>query len=116
LRRLAFDHDVTVPKTTYLTALVKGRTDRVSKGFSDEWGQRGLGGRRRRLCWIPLVRRLFANGYAALCVDFLWGSKANISNLLAHLRFEPLRLDVTFLRSLEAGEICGPACPASPIH
>src|SRR5271170_2587667 len=60
---------------------------------------------------------LIANGYTVLCVDnFFTGSKANISGLLAHPRFELLRHDVTFPLYVEVDEIYNLACPASPIH
>src|SRR5271170_6763632 len=64
-----------------------------------------------------LCDRLVANGYTVLCVDnFFTGSKANISGLLAHPRFELLRHDVTFPLYVEVDEIYNLACPASPIH
>jgi hypothetical protein len=114
-RRL--DHDVAVLKTTYLSALVKGRTDRVGKGFSDEWGQRSLGDQRRRLCWVPLARQAHRLEIRRpLRRQFPTGSRANINNLLAHLRFESLRRNVTFPPSVEVDEISNPACPASPVY
>jgi len=64
-----------------------------------------------------LCDQLIANGYTVLCVDnFFTGSKANISGLLAHPRFELLRHDVTFPLYVEVDEIYNLACPASPIH
>jgi UDP-glucuronate decarboxylase len=64
-----------------------------------------------------LCDRLIASGHTVLCVDnFFTGSKANISGLLAHPRFELLRHDVTFPLYVEVDEIYNLACPASPIH
>jgi UDP-glucuronate decarboxylase len=52
-----------------------------------------------------------------LCVDNLFtGTRANISHLLNHPRFEFQRHDVTFPLYVEMDEIYNLACPASPIH
>ena len=64
-----------------------------------------------------LCERLIAEGHDVLCVDnFFTGSKANISHLMEHQRFELLRHDVTFPLYVEVDEIYNLACPASPIH
>jgi UDP-glucuronate decarboxylase len=64
-----------------------------------------------------LCERLVAEGHDVLCVDnFFTGSKANISHLMKHPRFELMRHDVTFPLYVEVDEIYNLACPASPIH
>ena len=62
-----------------------------------------------------LVDRLLADGYEVVGVDNLFtGSKANISHLRDHERFEFIRHDVTFPLYLEVDLIFNMACPASP--
>jgi len=62
-----------------------------------------------------LVDRLLADGYEVVGVDNLFtGSKANISHLREHERFEFIRHDVTFPLYLEVDLIFNMACPASP--
>ena len=64
-----------------------------------------------------LIDRLIAAGDEVLCVDNLFtGSKANISHLLGHPRFEFMRHDVCFPLFVEVDAIYNLACPASPIH
>jgi len=64
-----------------------------------------------------LCDRLLAQGHDVLCVDnFFTGTKANITDLIKHPRFELLRHDVTFPLYVEVDEIYNLACPASPIH
>jgi UDP-glucuronate decarboxylase len=64
-----------------------------------------------------LCDRLVADGYDVLCVDnYFTGTRANVSHLLDHPRFELLRHDVTFPLYVEVDEIYNLACPASPIH
>jgi UDP-glucuronate decarboxylase len=64
-----------------------------------------------------LIDRLIAAGDEVLCVDNLFtGSKANISHLLSHPRFEFMRHDVCFPLFVEVDAIYNLACPASPIH
>jgi UDP-glucuronate decarboxylase len=64
-----------------------------------------------------LCEYLLRQGHDVLCVDnFYTGSKHNISNLLAHPRFELMRHDVTFPLYVEVDEIYNLACPASPVH
>jgi UDP-glucuronate decarboxylase len=64
-----------------------------------------------------LCERLLADGRDVLCVDnYFTGTKANITPLLGHPRFELLRHDVTFPLYVEVDEIYNLACPASPIH
>lgn len=62
-----------------------------------------------------LVDRLLADGYEVVGVDNLFtGSRANISHLRDHERFEFIRHDVTFPLYLEVDLIFNMACPASP--
>lgn len=62
-----------------------------------------------------LADRLLADGYEVIGVDNLFtGSKANISHLRGHERFEFIRHDVTFPLYLEVDLIFNMACPASP--
>jgi len=64
-----------------------------------------------------LCERLLGDGYDVLCVDNYYSStKANISHLFEHPRFEVIRHDVTFPLYVEVDEIYHLACPASPIH
>jgi UDP-glucuronate decarboxylase len=64
-----------------------------------------------------LCDRLIRDGHEVLCVDNLFtGTRANISHLLNHPRFEFQRHDVTFPLYVEVDEIYNLACPASPIH
>jgi len=64
-----------------------------------------------------LCDRLIAEGNDVMCVDNLFtGTKANITHLLGHPRFEFLRHDVTMPLFVEVDEIFNLACPASPIH
>jgi len=64
-----------------------------------------------------LCERLIESGADVLCVDnFFTGSKANISHLLGHPRFELMRHDVTFPLYVEVDRIFNLACPASPVH
>jgi UDP-glucuronate decarboxylase len=64
-----------------------------------------------------LCERLLAQGHDVLCADnFFTGTKANISHLLTHTRFEMMRHDVTFPLYVEVDKIYNLACPASPIH
>jgi UDP-glucuronate decarboxylase len=64
-----------------------------------------------------LVDRLIEAGDEVLCVDNLFtGSKANISHLLGHPRFEFMRHDICFPLFVEVDAIYNLACPASPIH
>jgi UDP-glucuronate decarboxylase len=64
-----------------------------------------------------LCERLLVDGHDVLCVDnYFTGTKANITHLLDHPRFELLRHDVTFPLYVEVDEIYNLACPASPIH
>jgi UDP-glucuronate decarboxylase len=60
---------------------------------------------------------LIRDGHEVLCVDNLFtGTRANISHLFNHPRFEFQRHDVTFPLYVEVDEIYNLACPASPIH
>ena len=62
-----------------------------------------------------LVDRLLFEGYEVIGVDNLFtGSKANISHLRDHERFEFIRHDVTFPLYVEVDLIFNLACPASP--
>jgi UDP-glucuronate decarboxylase len=61
-----------------------------------------------------LCERLLAAGHDVLCVDNLFGTKANIAHLMNHPRFELMRQ--TFPLYVEVDEIYNLACPASPIH
>ena len=64
-----------------------------------------------------LCDRLIRDGHEVLCVDNLFtGTRANISHLFNHPRFEFQRHDVTFPLYVEVDEIYNLACPASPIH
>ena len=64
-----------------------------------------------------LCDRLLEDGHEVICVDnFFTGSKANITHLLDHPRFELIRHDVTFPLYVEVDEIYNLACPASPVH
>ncbi|MDO9006019.1 MAG: SDR family oxidoreductase [Aquabacterium sp.] len=64
-----------------------------------------------------LCDRLIERGDDVLCVDnFFTGSKANVSHLIGHPRFELMRHDVTFPLYVEVDRIFNLACPASPIH
>lgn len=64
-----------------------------------------------------LCDRLIADGHEVICADnFYTGTKANISHLLGHPRFELLRHDVTFPLYVEVDRIYNLACPASPVH
>jgi UDP-glucuronate decarboxylase len=64
-----------------------------------------------------LCERLIALGHDVLCVDnFYTGTRANISRLFGHPRFELLRHDITFPLYVEVDEIYNLACPASPRH
>jgi UDP-glucuronate decarboxylase len=64
-----------------------------------------------------LCDRLIARGDDVLCVDnFYTGDKGNVSQLLAHPRFELMRHDVTFPLYVEVDRIFNLACPASPVH
>jgi UDP-glucuronate decarboxylase len=64
-----------------------------------------------------LCDRLIASGADVLCVDnFYTGTKANVTQLLEHPRFELMRHDVTFPLYVEVDRIFNLACPASPIH
>jgi UDP-glucuronate decarboxylase len=64
-----------------------------------------------------LCERLLGDGHDVLCVDnFYTGSKANITGLLGHPRFELLRHDITFPLYVEVDDIYNLACPASPVH
>jgi UDP-glucuronate decarboxylase len=62
-----------------------------------------------------LADRLLADGFEVIGVDNLFtGSKANVSHLRDHERFEFIRHDVTFPLYLEVDLIFNMACPASP--
>lgn len=62
-----------------------------------------------------LADRLLRDGYEVIGVDNLFtGSKANVSHLRNHERFEFIRHDVTFPLYLEVDLIFNMACPASP--
>jgi UDP-glucuronate decarboxylase len=64
-----------------------------------------------------LIDRLVEAGDEVLCVDNLFtGSKANISHLLGHPRFEFMRHDICLPLFVEVDAIYNLACPASPIH
>jgi UDP-glucuronate decarboxylase len=64
-----------------------------------------------------LCEQLLETNNDVICLDnFYTGSKANISHLLSHPRFELLRHDITFPIYLEVDQIYNLACPASPIH
>jgi UDP-glucuronate decarboxylase len=64
-----------------------------------------------------LCKRLLTEGHDVLCVDnFYTGTKDNITHLLGHDRFEPMRHDICFPLYVEVDEIYNLACPASPIH
>jgi UDP-glucuronate decarboxylase len=64
-----------------------------------------------------LCDRLIKDGHDVLCVDnFFTGSRANISHLIGHPRFELMRHDVTMPLYVEVNQIYNLACPASPIH
>ena len=64
-----------------------------------------------------LCERLLREGHEVLCVDnFFTGTRANVTHLRDHPRFELMRHDVTFPLYVEVDEIFNLACPASPIH
>jgi UDP-glucuronate decarboxylase len=64
-----------------------------------------------------LCERLIASNCDVVCVDnFYTGTRENISQLLAHPRFELLRHDITFPLYVEVDQIYNLACPAAPIH
>lgn len=64
-----------------------------------------------------LSDRLVQDGHDVICLDnFFTGSKANISHLIGHPRFELMRHDVTFPLYVEVDQIYNLACPASPVH
>jgi len=64
-----------------------------------------------------LCDRLIAAGHDVLCLDnFFTGSKANVTHLFHHPRFELIRHDVVEPILLEADWVFNLACPASPIH
>lgn len=64
-----------------------------------------------------LCDKLIAHGKDVLCMDnFYTGTKANVSHLRDHSRFELLRHDVTFPLYVEVDDIFNLACPASPVH
>ena len=64
-----------------------------------------------------LIDRLMESGEEVICLDnYYTGRKANVSQWLAHPRFELIRHDVTEPIRLEVDRIWHLACPASPIH
>jgi UDP-glucuronate decarboxylase len=64
-----------------------------------------------------LCERLVSEGHDVLCIDnYFTGTRANLTGLLGHPRFELMRHDVTFPLYVEVDEIYNLACPASPIH
>ena len=64
-----------------------------------------------------LCERLLEEGHEVLCVDnYYTGTRANVSHLLGHPRFELMRHDVTFPLYVQVDRIYNLACPASPVH
>ena len=64
-----------------------------------------------------LCDRLIAGGAQVICLDnFFTGSKANITHLVGHPRFELIRHDLVAPIYLEADRVYNLACPASPVH
>jgi len=64
-----------------------------------------------------LCERLLAEDHEVICLDnFYTGSKANISHLISHPKFEVIRHDVTSPLQIEIDLILNFACPASPVH
>lgn len=62
-----------------------------------------------------LCERLIDRGDDVICVDnFFSGTKANISHLIGHPRFELIRHDIVRPLFVEAEQIYNLACPASP--
>ena len=64
-----------------------------------------------------LCERLLAEDHEVICLDnFYTGTKANISHLVSHPKFEVIRHDVTSPLQIEIDLILNFACPASPVH
>ncbi|HVT72875.1 MAG TPA: UDP-glucuronic acid decarboxylase family protein [Lacunisphaera sp.] len=64
-----------------------------------------------------LCDRLVGDGHDVVCLDnFFTGSKANLTGLLGHPRFELVRHDVIDPFKFEVDRIFNLACPASPPH
>lgn len=64
-----------------------------------------------------LCRRLLADGYEVTAIDNLFtGSKRNIADLFANMRFNFIQHDVTIPFNGQFDEIYNLACPASPVH
>jgi UDP-glucuronate decarboxylase len=64
-----------------------------------------------------LCERLLDEGHEVICLDnFYTGTKANISHLISHPKFEVIRHDVTSPLQIEIDLILNFACPASPVH
>jgi UDP-glucuronate decarboxylase len=64
-----------------------------------------------------LCDRLVRDGHEVICLDdFFTGSRANVSHLLDHPRFELMRADVNERTIIDVDEVYHLACPASPIH
>jgi UDP-glucuronate decarboxylase len=64
-----------------------------------------------------LCKKLLDQGHEVICLDnFSTSTKANVSDLLNHPRFELVRHDVTIPFRYEVDEIYNLACPASPLH
>lgn len=64
-----------------------------------------------------LCERLLVEDHEVICLDnFYTGTKANISHLISHPKFEVIRHDVTSPLQIEIDLILNFACPASPVH
>jgi len=64
-----------------------------------------------------LCERLLDEDHEVICLDnFYTGTKANISHLISHPKFEVIRHDVTSPLQIEIDLILNFACPASPVH
>lgn len=64
-----------------------------------------------------LCERLLDEDHEVICLDnFYTGTKANISHLISHPKFEVFRHDVTSPLQIEIDLILNFACPASPVH
>ena len=64
-----------------------------------------------------LCKALLSLGHEVLAVDnYYTGHKDNLSDIIAHPKFELMRHDVTIPLQVEVDGIFNLACPASPIH